>query len=756
MASRFRTILDEEEEKENKPGRPIEVQPGQQTVDIKSEAQNRIESLLAVNPKMSRFRAIALADQAVVEETMSAWGMVKEAITGAKRTTEETKNLPEVLSVGGLNIDGNLGKNLKVATGLLLAADDTSQMNIIKEYAPEVQFNQDEQGNVFGDYKGQKFILNKPGFSFADAQRAIVDMAAFLPAAKFTAIGRGLLSKAGLAAASNAATEYGLRQAREGLGSQEKSGMEAEAAGIAAMMEIPVPVAGAILRRAKPFAERAVTKFGFKELGKKIANAGVTIDESALKNLEEAENISRMVGIDFLPTQATGRPADDILQRVLTEMPSSTKSIMDYIWKQDAQTKRAVNKFLTRIAPSSSLVEGPAKFKKAAGKAISDLVEHRKSETESLYRNLFQDPPDVDVNKVIDTINSNLEKFREGGRVHSALVKARKLIGGTPKKTELYISPNRRQVATTYAAQSLDVLHNAKLEIDDLISGVGEKAVSSTAKRELTKVKELLLNVMEDPAMGGSPVYKEVRNKFAELSEPINQLRESLIGRASQLNDVDLRRMTNIIFNPSESNPQTVSLVKQIVDKADPEAFPMLMRAFLEERVENISKRAKNAPNEFSVALFKNAKQRKMLYSVMDKNTKQNAMWLERALEISARGRSSGSDTASKTELIKKMSGNALSPLVSIIAPSYMLGSVGAALSGARMISSALTKSTLDRRVKVLADVLTNERWTKDMAKIIKLDPRTPNAMRQLAQVLNNAESELADKEKDDQLSDPK
>jgi hypothetical protein len=744
-------------------GTTYEPKHGQQIVTPQENLAQKKEIAAAEGTQKSKYQVAYEVENKTAEDTMSAWAKIGEMITGKERSTAESILLPEVLDPGALKVAGGIGNNLKVATGLFLSNDTKGQIMVIKKYAPETQFRRDAKGNVIGNYKGQEFVLNKPGFSVADAQRTIIDMAVFFPAAKFVQIGKGLLAGFGigggvvstgmLAGASTLATERGLEASREALGGEKKEGVftgsSLQAAGLAIAAEIPVPVAGALLRRAKPFAEKVATKLGAKGLAQKIAKTGVIIDEDILKNLKEAEEASLEAGIDFLPTQATGIKADDILQRVLTEQPASSKIMMKFLDKQDQQSRNAVYNFLVKIAPTSSLIEGPAKFKKAAGKAIDKLKTVRRNETESLYRDVLKDPPDVSVENILSFIDEISEDFSKGGPVRQALNKAKKSISGgeTPKKIYL---PGSNEAKYIYKDVSLRKLHNTQMEIRDMIDGVGDKAVSSTAKKHLVEIRKMLLDTMENGSAGGSPAYKEVRDKFRELSQPIEELQNSLVGRASNLKDPDLRRMSSIIFNPAESNVETVKNIKNVIDSADPDAFPMLLRSSIEEKIETISKRAKNSPNEFSVALFKNKRQRHMMLEVMAPEQRKNAIWLEKALDIAAIGRGLGSDTASKTQILKKLSGTVASPIIGIIAPAATLGSVGAALSGARLLSSALRQKTLDRRARVLADIIVNEKWSQDMARIRKLGMETPSAMRQLAQLLNNASSDLDKKELDE------
>lgn len=753
MASRFRTAV--EKEKKRKPAdeatASTDTQGDVQNVisPVQNNLRERRQAIQAVNPKMSRFKVSALSNQEVAKESVSAWDAVKEAVTGAKRTTQETIDTPEVLS-GGLTIDTTGSatdlRDLKVAAGLLFSADEKAQKEIIKTHAPGTNFVTDDLGNTFGLYTGadgkeQKFLLNKPGFSLADAQRAVVDMAAFIPAAKFAMIGRGLLMKAGIAAAGAVATEKALSFGRGLAGSEETEGGSGTAAVLAALAELPGPLTGAAGRKAKPLIEKGLKKVGQTGLAKKIAKIGKVIDQNILESLDEAEQVSKNIDVDFLATQATGTKYDQSVQQVLEQQGGSSPIMMKFLDKQDEQLGDAVKATLLKIAPVSSLVEGGANFKKASKEAIKIWSDRRKAATDSVYKQIFDDPPDVDPTKVLEHIDLRMEKFKDSGQVWKKLKTAKNLIKGKTKTADLFVSPTQKVKVNTYSPESLDKLHNAKMELDDLIDGVGDKAVSPTAQRELLDVRDMLLKVMEDPSTGGSPAYGAVRKKFSRMSKPINKLRDSIIGRASKLKDVDVDKMSTMIFN--NTNEQSIKVVKRLIDKADPEAFPMITRSFIEKKLKKIDLDITNLPKGQKAAFYKNSGQRDELMAVLTPEVRKNVEWLEKGLKIAARGRRVGSDTSLNQVVLKKLGGTALSPFLGIVAPGVVLGSVGAALSGARLLASSLNRSALDKNSKALAHLITGKRWSKDMASIRRIGIETPQGIRLFAQALNNAAADI-------------
>lgn len=77
-----------------------------------------------------------------------------------------------------------------------------------------------------------------------------------------------------------------------------------------------------------------------------------------------------------------------------------------------------------------------------------------------------------------------------------------------------------KDVAAQQSAYSGKALHYIKLALDDTLGKTGDGALGNVEKRLMTGAKEDLLNVVD----AGIPSYGAARQKYAELSRPVNQM----------------------------------------------------------------------------------------------------------------------------------------------------------------------------------------------------------------------------------------
>lgn len=134
---------------------------------------------------------------------------VKEAYTGAERTTPTIEALDEIGRAPELNELSM--KSFKTSMGLLSTGDTESLKGIFKkQYGDNVSFDEDEKGNTIVNLPSGSYALNKPGFSPQDLIRGAFDIASFTPAGRASSI-------AG-AGAKSAATQAAIEGAESGLG----------------------------------------------------------------------------------------------------------------------------------------------------------------------------------------------------------------------------------------------------------------------------------------------------------------------------------------------------------------------------------------------------------------------------------------------------------------------------------------------------------------------------------------------------------
>lgn len=129
---------------------------------------------------------------------------VKESITGAQRSTEQTDALPDWATMPELN-SFSLA-SAKTGLGTLLS-NPQETVQIIKANFPGVQVAQDEKGNFLltSSIDGKQYAI-KPGFQVSDIPRAGGAIAAFTPAGRATTLG-GMALGAGATQAAIEATQ---------------------------------------------------------------------------------------------------------------------------------------------------------------------------------------------------------------------------------------------------------------------------------------------------------------------------------------------------------------------------------------------------------------------------------------------------------------------------------------------------------------------------------------------------------------------
>lgn len=175
-----------------------------------------------------------------------------EGVTGAKRSTLATKNLPEIgLEHGnqppllaGLSDPGGKGRAL-VAAALAAGAKGSELLQILKAQFPDLNYAQDEKGNtiVANNKTGAEYVLDRPGFTTRDMAQALGTAAAFTPASRAgTVLG---------AAGANALTQTAIEGVHAAAGGNFSPENIAIAGGLGAGIPLVAKAASAVASPAK-------------------------------------------------------------------------------------------------------------------------------------------------------------------------------------------------------------------------------------------------------------------------------------------------------------------------------------------------------------------------------------------------------------------------------------------------------------------------------------------------------------------------
>lgn len=152
------------------------------------------------------------------------------------------------------------------------------------------------------------------------------------------------------------------------------------------------------------------------------------------------------------------------------------------------------------------------------------------------------------------------------------------------------------------------------------IDSVFEKSKIRTLKREMKLVKDELTSAMD----AVSPEYAQARAIFAEKSEPVNRLKESVIGELSQLKtDKTVSGVAAKLLN-IKNMPDEILLkeAKAIIFQKDPDLWNEIIGSYIRDVYQNLriaeeGGKVLNVPGKMYKALYGNPKQRGILEAAM-------------------------------------------------------------------------------------------------------------------------------------------
>ena len=635
-----------------------------------------------------------------------------DILTGASRETEATRTLPEI---GALSSEEELSaagvkKDFQIAAGLLAAAEPQDQMDVIKSVIPEAKFEQDEKGNTIVDLgDGRRAILNKPGLSHQDLLQTTATILSFIPAAKIAGLGKTLMQKMGLGFAAASATEAGIQEVAVAAGAEEardpvKVGM-AGTFGAAGELVVPAFQAFRSARRAKAIGAET----------EDVAAAVKSIEPvtEAVTELEKATGTK--VGV--FQAQQTQIPSELLKQRILPQLDAGARKAASALETQNKEVFEATTSLINTIAPEGSIVSAAKRFREASKLAVESAKQQRSIKVAPLYDDALNLGADVDIKATSGLIDDILKDAPPGSDFEKVGIQLKNLIS-----TKEGVAPSLRQ------------LQKAKISMQDIVDGVGDKAVSGTIKGEVIAVKRKLVDSMTE----ASPLFKAAEEEFKRLSPAVKKLEDSILSNVSKVKDTQLKNIAQNIFDPKTSltDPAAIIQARKAIDSVDPEAWDQLLRVEMQRRLGGLESLIDDIPGDFvgnipgqlRRTLFGNPAQRKALLSGMSDQQKQSFKYLETVLKRASSGRAAGSPTAAFGQAIEKLKGVSAVVRDVIFRPLSTLQQTG-------------ERGIFDRNVAALTDVMFDPKFAPQMKKLTKLNPDSPAAARAMTQLLNSATS---------------
>jgi len=280
-----------------------------------------------------------------------------------------------------------------------------------------------------------------------------------------------------------------------------------------------------------------------------------------------------------------------------------------------------------------------------------------------------------------------------------------------------------------------------KFEIDNLIRKRGETSVGVNAEKSLIRVKERLIDSIEDT----NPGYKAANAKFAKDMRSVEELESTLIGLVRGTEESSLQKINNVFNN---KDIDQVQKMMGLIAKEDPAAPYALYKGWIRDKFKNITDLGEsgNASQDIWRAFFAKPKDAERLFRLAPSpQIKANLQTLRDYLRYSKQVRISGT-TPDKGLLQSATKAGEQSQVV---------GPVAATL---RTAGRVIEK----RRADAATEAIMNPRWAEDMKHLrglkkrelgegfealLRMISRTANAAAIEADVVAKTQSEISKKE---------
>lgn len=632
---------------------------------------------------------------------------VPEPIETAEQQLEKIPDLRDLDNP----LDFSILQGTMLGAGFVFASPE-EKVSLIRSIAPEAQFGPGPNNTLTVTLNGQTAVLDKPGFGINDAVELVGTILAFAPASLFALSGKTLggiaLRSAGADAATSVAVDVGGAALGTNVTKEQVLGRAAFAGSV-----------GAVL----PFAGAGVRAVGQK-IGRKVAGQAPAPKDALPGNarlLEEAEAAERATNIDLFPAQRTQVKSSLEEQAFVAELSGGAEKALLTLRNQNQQVGRAVDELLDEIAPAIAASRGPARARAASGKAVDAVTKRRTEKTSPLFKEVFSERTKVDIRSVVVAARDELVRLPKGGQVARKLREAIGFIEGfaKPKLKKGQKPPTGKAAINALRPVDLQRLHNAKIEIDELIETQAGK-LGPTTVRQLTILKDELRDAMT----AASPRYGEALEAFAKASPPVDELTKGIIGEISKVKDSRLKGIANRIFDAAETNPAVVGRIREILDSVDPGAFDDLLRVHIQNRIGKITATGlpvENIPGKMGRAIFGNTAQTNVVFRSLKPAQRANARFLQLALRRASTGRPGGSQTAGRAEISKDIRKRGVSGFFNKI----FSFDITKPLKGA---GDTFGDAAFERQTRLLADVIFDPSFTKDLTAIRKLAKTNENA----------------------------
>lgn len=440
-----------------------------------------------------------------------------------------------------------------------------------------------------------------------------------------------------------------------------------------------------------------------KGLAKDVAK----LDRPAADALLES---GRKLGVDLTPGEATNLSSQINKQRLLRRMPSAEDKLRDFFGNRANQVQSALDDYLESVSRVKEVSTGNQRAIDTAKRWFDEAKASRTREVEDLYNQAYSSGARANSMPVVQQVQKKLDKVPPSSSLGRTLKSVYK---------DMFEDAATDEGVKRVAVTDIEKLDNVKrLLLDPAI----EKAVKngdSAAARELQQVKTSLVDTLGE----ASPAYKEALQTFSNLSKPINEAENTLLGNLTRMKDTSAMRAARNVFSSNSSSPEAVAITRRYFNEIDPEAWNGMVRAYMQDTFERKLKdfasdqAQQNIGGRVYRELAGSKRQKEIMKAAMSPQQYSAFDELMNVLEATGRASAGASDTATfqaGQDVMSKGKGG-------VNLGSIFRGS-GVALSPHRW-ADAVDEHRLSKNAAAMADIITDPNGINRMREISMLPP---------------------------------
>jgi len=386
----------------------------------------------------------------------------------------------------------------------------------------------------------------------------------------------------------------------------------------------------------------------------------------ALKRYEAGKK----VGSNLTAAEATGSPALARAQGTLGKSDQGAAKLEDFTFKEYENQKNAIEGLFRSISPKNKYVNDKAQ--KVALDILSDERIALQNKASPIYEEAFKK-------------NLTDKQFMQ-------MMKNPK-IASTYKN--VWKNKNYSDYLQGSDPKSLKVFQLVKEDLDDEI----EKLFLGGARKESGRLREIK-NKMVSEMDSISPEYKQARGIYSADMPDIELLEESNLAKISDLKQNQLKNLTKILFDPSQTDPKMLSQIRDKFKSKDNDVWNQLVRNEM-ERILSASKQNKigKSGTAFYNTILSDDNKYNQFYQALKNNpsAQQKLAQMKEAYKYLINQRT----VASSAELAKS----------SLEAPRSTLEAV----------DKAIQKATSGVYDKKAIEIITSDKWVKEFEAIQKI-----------------------------------